>query len=269
MYGLPGNPNSQRLNRNAVETRVHCFWNHLIETASPVTGSMLIWDTGEYEVLPYQIEVKGPETESEGSELGASDHELDAEMKSENEKLKESFHNRKIRLRLHGTRLPKNYTITLRLDKASGFSKPVHLPQKRKRRRLQSTRAVNSRRQSTSSPSLSPPPANSYETQPKDQHTDPEDSSETNAPASSDTETDHQIRINNAYPGSTNTIGSIHQRRWFITLDRENSGFVPENSTGSGKKTWVRKREPRTGELMGFEPFYVHGPDVERSVVTG
>lgn len=26
MYGLPGDPNSRRLNRNAVETRVHCFW---------------------------------------------------------------------------------------------------------------------------------------------------------------------------------------------------------------------------------------------------
>lgn len=26
MYGLPGNPNSQRLNRNATETRVHCLW---------------------------------------------------------------------------------------------------------------------------------------------------------------------------------------------------------------------------------------------------
>lgn len=26
MYGLPGNPNSKRLNRNAIETRVHCFW---------------------------------------------------------------------------------------------------------------------------------------------------------------------------------------------------------------------------------------------------
>lgn len=26
MYGLPGNPNSRRLNRNATETRVHCFW---------------------------------------------------------------------------------------------------------------------------------------------------------------------------------------------------------------------------------------------------
>ncbi|KAL8641779.1 MAG: hypothetical protein Q9226_008590 [Calogaya cf. arnoldii] len=26
MYGLPGNPNSRRLNRNATETRVHCLW---------------------------------------------------------------------------------------------------------------------------------------------------------------------------------------------------------------------------------------------------
>lgn len=26
MYGLPGDPNSRRLNRNATETRVHCIW---------------------------------------------------------------------------------------------------------------------------------------------------------------------------------------------------------------------------------------------------
>lgn len=26
MYGLPGNPNSRRMNRNATETRVHCLW---------------------------------------------------------------------------------------------------------------------------------------------------------------------------------------------------------------------------------------------------
>jgi DNA polymerase Ligase (LigD) len=26
MYGLPGDPNSVRLNRNATETRVHCLW---------------------------------------------------------------------------------------------------------------------------------------------------------------------------------------------------------------------------------------------------
>jgi hypothetical protein len=56
MYGLPGDPNSLRLNRNATETRVHCLWNHLIETASLTTGSMLIWDTGLYEVLPFKEE---------------------------------------------------------------------------------------------------------------------------------------------------------------------------------------------------------------------
>ena len=28
--------------------------NHLIETASASTGSLLIWDTGEYEMLPYR-----------------------------------------------------------------------------------------------------------------------------------------------------------------------------------------------------------------------
>ena len=38
---------------------VHTHWmlslskNHLIETASASTGSLLIWDTGEYEMLPY------------------------------------------------------------------------------------------------------------------------------------------------------------------------------------------------------------------------
>lgn len=26
MYGLPGDPNNQRLNRNATETRIHCLW---------------------------------------------------------------------------------------------------------------------------------------------------------------------------------------------------------------------------------------------------
>lgn len=29
MYGLPGNQNSRRLNRNATETRVHCLWVRL------------------------------------------------------------------------------------------------------------------------------------------------------------------------------------------------------------------------------------------------
>lgn len=50
--GLPGNPNSRQLGRMAVETRVHNLWNNLIESASMKTGSLLIWDTGTFSVLP-------------------------------------------------------------------------------------------------------------------------------------------------------------------------------------------------------------------------
>lgn len=91
-------------------------------------------------------------------------------------------------------------------------------------------------------------------------------------------EADHQIRLSNAYPGATNDIGSVHQRRWFITLDRPNSGFRPEptgSSGGSGsgsgkkKKQWVRRPSADGQRLLGFEPFYVRGPEYERSVVTG
>ena len=32
--------------------------NHLIETASVSTGSLLIWDTGEYETLPYHESIE-------------------------------------------------------------------------------------------------------------------------------------------------------------------------------------------------------------------
>jgi len=40
--------------------------NHLIESASHATGSLLIWDTGEYEVLPRpQEEQASPETDDE------------------------------------------------------------------------------------------------------------------------------------------------------------------------------------------------------------
>ena len=32
--------------------------NHLIETASTSTGSLLVWDTGEYEMLPYRENIE-------------------------------------------------------------------------------------------------------------------------------------------------------------------------------------------------------------------
>lgn len=78
-----------------------------------------------------------------------------------------------------------------------------------------------------------------------------------------DTEEDASTRTNNAYLGSTNSIGSIHQRRWFMSLDRQSSGFVV-NKSGAEKGTWTRGEDGG-----GFEPFYVVGKEVERSVVTG
>lgn len=53
-------------------------------------------------------------------------------------------------------------------------------------------------------------------------------------------------------------------------MDRGNSGFKPTQvSVGDGrsKRVWVRAGDG--SGLSGFEPFYVRGPDFERSVVTG
>lgn len=83
---------------------------------------------------------------------------------------------------------------------------------------------------------------------------------------------DEQVRRTNAYPGASNTIGSVHQRRWYLSLDRPACGFVE----GKGK-VWERdpKYQRRTDadegtERCGLEfPFYVRGVDHERSIVTG
>lgn len=102
-----------------------------------------------------------------------------------------------------------------------------------------------------------------------------------------------RISRTNAYPGASNTIGSIHQRQWFLTLDRVSSGFISRPHPGSSDADthpnksnhqgipgrWIRKpptnqegkkkkRKEKEG-YNGFEPFYVYGPSRERSVVTG
>ena len=65
--------------------------NHLIETASLQTGSMLIWDTGTYEVLSYRPPQLVEMTDSESS---SSDMEVDTTPAiSEQEKLAQSFKN--------------------------------------------------------------------------------------------------------------------------------------------------------------------------------
>ncbi|KZF26222.1 hypothetical protein L228DRAFT_279457 [Xylona heveae TC161] len=299
MYGLPGNPNSKRLNRNATETRVHNLWNHLIETASPLTGSMLIWDTGEYQVLPYRTESAAVETDhsaSDGSLGSLYENHHWADKAPENVKLAEAFKNSKIRLRLHGTKLPRNYTLSLRLLSAFNRTDQHGKPTRRRSRRVpgqrpggQATpRGTTKVQAAPTTPTPSPPPIlpssaaqtgaeppPSFlavggrghlpitENAPLEKNTFPAPSSsagkgseaaarqgEERGKSNGDDKAraadrdeaeiaemaeleDEQVRATNAYPGATNSIGSVHQRRWFLSLDRVSSGLVRRG------KAWV------------------------------
>jgi hypothetical protein len=248
-YGLPGNPNSLRPNRMAIETRVHNLWNNLVESASHSTGSLLIWDTGEYEVLPYRETPKTRTTDDE-----CSDPEAQAEKTPhvpESEKLFAGFQARHLRLRLHGTRLPRGYTISLRLPSGNNRSGQPEKP-KRKRRRVDPSKVVRQVPAMTDSEGDTPESALGASTS----HIDAQ--AEDAAVASEAEEEDAAIRFNNAYAGATNTIGSVHQRHWYLSLDRKNSGFRKARS-GSDEGRWVGEREG----------FVVLGRDVERSVVSG
>ena len=65
--------------------------NHLIETASASTGSLLIWDTGEYEMLPYRKDIEQM-TDEELS--GDSDGDISSSLNlSDSEKLHAAFRN--------------------------------------------------------------------------------------------------------------------------------------------------------------------------------
>ncbi|KAI0601445.1 DNA polymerase ligase-domain-containing protein [Biscogniauxia sp. FL1348] len=236
MYGLPGSPNGARQNRNATETRVHCLWNHLIETGSHTTGSLLIWDTGTYSVLP-------PDRRADSSQSPSpsppSPHP------SPQETLAHAFRARKIRLRLHGARLPDPYVINLRLPRGGDASSSTvpHSSNPASRRRCQRGR---------------------------EREQDQEE------------EQEEEVRRTNAYAGATNSIGSVYQRRWFLSLDRAGSGFVRRGGRGrsGGRGVWEcelgRGRGQRDGDGDGdgdqdrmAYPFYVRGLEAERSVVTG
>jgi hypothetical protein len=294
MYGLPGDPNSKRLNRNATETRVHCLWNHLIETASHQTGTMLIWDTGEYEVLPYYEEQRAQQdSDSEPSSPPVEPPSSDNGFRSLSEpaKLASSFARRKIRLRLHGTRLPPGYTIGIRLTTDNDRSTQPKAPAFKRRRTVQTSRS-NPRKQRDSTPGRSSddstatlnsthrkyrrtvsslhkaesPPNRTPQPEPVDADSTAEDP---HANASEDDADDPEtIRLTNAYPGANNTVNSIHQRKWYLSLDRQNSGFkpiaTPKHVNHHAKTYWV----PKDSE-SGFERFHVLGRDVETSVVTG
>ena len=65
--------------------------NHLIETASASTGSLLIWDTGEYEMLPYRENMEQmTDEELSGDSDGDS---IPSPNLSDSEKLHAAFQN--------------------------------------------------------------------------------------------------------------------------------------------------------------------------------
>ncbi|KAK5170976.1 uncharacterized protein LTR77_004120 [Saxophila tyrrhenica] len=231
----------------AIETRVHNIWNNLIESASHATGSLLIWDTGEYEVLPRKQEHN---TRSTDDELSDDNTDQTQDTRTHSERLFTSFQSRHIRLRLHGSRLPHNYTIALRLPSANDRSgqpkKPI-----RKRRRVDPSKPTK------------PKPSDSTGSEASDSElalsvTTPFTEDAAAALASeeeSNEDEDSTIRANNAYSGAINTIGSVHQRNWFLTLDRRNSGFRKDRKSNRWVGDW--------------EAFFVRGREYERSVVTG
>ncbi|KAI0798749.1 DNA polymerase ligase-domain-containing protein [Xylaria sp. FL0064] len=316
MYGLPGDPNSFRLNRNATETRIHCLWNHLIETGSHATGSLLIWDTGTYTILPTERKKSRDDSQS------SSDEESEEQQMTEQQKLHQAFAARKIRIQLHGTRLPTPYVLYLRLTReedAAGRARSTRVPKTRRRRGAPSTpssrttrsaKGKNTPEYTTSSDSEPGSSSNRSRRgagkQPEGIGTgnDEDDSEIVHAAAEQVNEgekgisaterelrelEDEEVRRTNAYPGATNSIGSVHQRRWYLSLDREASGFVKRRR--EGRIVWesadsdsslpidpLQKREDGKGKRTDEDetavsrltyPFYVRGVEHERSVVTG
>ncbi|KND91229.1 hypothetical protein TOPH_03986 [Tolypocladium ophioglossoides CBS 100239] len=283
MYGLPGDPNSKRLNRNATETRVHSLWNHLVETALPRTGSLLIWDTGTYAVLPRRSK-HAPRNDPSSPGSSPPSHDT-AAASTQQALLEAAFRNRKIRLRLHGARLPDPYVLNLRLTKsedASGRAKSLCTPRARRRRG----------RAAEPAPPETSDPEDDDEVWDVEDHDDkhvvpagevPDPTAEVSALERELPELgDEQVRRTNAYPGASNSIGSVHQRRWYLSLDRPACGFVEEKRGGrtvwelsdseKGNVDGPGSDTPTQGKAAASRlkfPFYVRGPEHEHSVVTG
>lgn len=240
---------------------------------------MLLWDCGEYSVLPSFRNHITSDTDEESIEAVGSTKSIqqvveEADDISEPQKLHRAFQNRKIRLRLNGTRLPSGYTIYLRLTKDNDRTTQPGRPSFRRKRK-----STNNRRPSQNLETSESEQESEHKDVPKRRKTvssllreatPPKYANvEEEIPASDDE--DEKIRLNNAYTGATNSIGSIHQRKWYLSLDRNLCGFTRTDSrsrSGTRKHLWIRKQSP-DASLGGFDKFHVLGRESERSVVTG
>ncbi|KAM0262904.1 hypothetical protein ACHAQJ_001497 [Trichoderma viride] len=287
MYGLPGDANSSRLNRNATETRIHSLWARLFFYAPfswsrlpNKTGTLLIWDTGTYSILPRRSKHAPPEDPSSPPGSPHSSSSSNKHTPTAQSLLHAAFQTRKIRLRLHGTKLPDPYVINLRLTKtedAAGRSRSSSTP-RMKRRRRRTTQVHPPELESTSSSS------DEYDEGDDINRNEPQVETNNDVPSLNEEhrerEDDAQVRLTNAYHGASNTIGSIYQRRWYLSLDRRASGFAEKKRHGRSVWEPLPPEPPTTrqdasdpeGEPESHRlsfPFYVRGPQFEQSVVTG
>ncbi|RYP79311.1 hypothetical protein DL770_006716 [Monosporascus sp. CRB-9-2] len=275
-----------------------------METASSPTGSLLIWDTGTYTVLPQQ-DKQAPAVDPD-SQSSSSDPEERGP--TEQEKLQRAFQARKIRIKLHGSRLPHTYVLNLRLTRdedVAGRARSLHAPTTKRRRRTRASTKAARQQPVTSSSDSEAASGPRRDTNGDD---DDDDAETVKAPAElvagnqddgagisamereiRELEDEH-VRRTNAYAGAANTIGSVHQRRWYLSLDREACGFAKRRRSG-GRTVWEpssppavpgggsssaagddgdgeRGEEEDGGNRLRF-PFYVRGVEVERSIVTG
>ncbi|KAK1690125.1 hypothetical protein BDP55DRAFT_649748 [Colletotrichum godetiae] len=215
---------------------------------------------------------------------------------TEQEKLARAFGERKIRVRLHGSRLPERYVLNLRLTKgedAEGRRKSTRSlgrPVRKKRRgggkQTKKKEVVETSSDGESGDEGGVNGDGDVVPDPLDGDGGVGEGEEKKLSAMEreirEVE-DEFVRRTNAYRGAENSVGSVYQRRWYLSLDREACGF--ERRGVGRKRVWVLKD---SGDVAGGKgnneggnvgevddsgrlrfPFYVRGPDVERSVVTG
>lgn len=212
---------------------------------------------------------------------------------SEQERLHAAFQTRKIKLELHGSRLPSPYVVNLRLTKdedAAGRNRSTRATKRRQRRGGNRDGPQSSKQRMRFTSSDSEDNAAEAELQIPEVAADTGAEEGLGAPAEKDPGNlsamekeireveDEEVRRTNAYPGASNTIGSVHQRRWYLSLDREACGF--SRGRKEGKVFWSRNPD-RTAEASDESegvvsrsgeydyPFYVRGVVGERSVITG
>ncbi|KAL8718269.1 MAG: hypothetical protein Q9225_004573 [Loekoesia sp. 1 TL-2023] len=207
-------------------------------------------------ILPYPKDRRETDDEISSNSSGES-HEPTV---SDSVKLHQAFKDMKIRIRLHGSRLPPDYTLSIRLLTTNNRHEQPKKPVRKRQRKDPEMRSLE-RHTTPQTSDTKRQPLENIKASPN-----PVDSNKTAYEREIEEQENENVRLTNAYPGATNSINSIHQRKWYLSMDRYASGFVPWTQD-DGAREWVRRKEG--DRLLGFEPFFVRGRDHERSIVTG